>query len=333
MLVLDGQKASLHSPLYIQYNRDRCFARPTGACLRTQVSGWVDCLPTTSSAFTGLRVHIIDGTQDCGNRYTTSPHLLLGKASLLCSYALVVCLFVFLIETQDAGLRRSSGRYRSCQIPSETVMMFRSTGTRSLLKSISRHLSAKTSYSAASLKFRNVALLGQLNNNTRPRVPPLFRPTTLSLLYATKPSEPLDRIDREAEKRYAQKKLESHPESVSTQSSVRHVLEGSGQKDKDDEMLGSIKDDIKSIKDTFGLKDVPRESLLLGIAGVLPYAVTSLGTVFLAYDLNHTNSTGQELLFSPETAHYLMDMMLPIQIGYGAVVSSQSTLLNLQWSK
>lgn len=210
--------------------------------------------------------------------------------------------------------------------------MLRSTGTRSLLKCYSRPLSARTSYSATSLKSRSLVPLRQLNNR-RPQVASsLSRSTISSLLYATKSSTPVDKIDRESEKIYAQQKLESHPESVSTQSSVRHVLEGSKKEHKEDEMMGSLKDDIKTMKDTFGLKDVPREPLLLGIAGVLPYAVTSLGTVFLAYDLNHTNSTGIELFFSRETAQYLLDMMLPIQIGYGAVVSSQITLLSLLWS-
>ena len=105
------------------------------------------------------------------------------------------------------------------------------------------------------------------------------------------------------------------------QSSVRRSFEGSGKKEPDDQMLGSIMDDLKTIKDTFGLADVPKEPLYLGIAGVLPYAVTSISTVFLAYDINHANSTGKELLFAPETAQYLLDMMVPIQIGYGAVVS------------
>jgi hypothetical protein len=143
------------------------------------------------------------------------------------------------------------------------------------------------------------------------------------LLYATKPPiEIVDKIDREAERRYAQQKLEPHPEEVSTQSSVRRAFEGSGKKERDEEMMSSIKDDLKIIKDTFGLTDVPKEPLYLGLAGVLPYAVTSMSTFFLAYDINHADSTGKELLFAPETAHYLLDMMLPIQIGYGAVVSS-----------
>lgn len=212
--------------------------------------------------------------------------------------------------------------------------MLRSTATRSLLKSISRPQLTRSSYTAASVKFRNSTPLRQLSQK-RPQLPSsLPRPTITSLLYATKPPvEPINKIDREAERRYAQEKLEPHPEEVSTKSSVRPAFEGSGDKKRDDEVLGSIKADIRTVKDTFGLKDVPKEPLYLGIAGVLPYAVTSLSTVYLAYDLNHTNETGKELLFSPETAQHLLDMMLPIQVGYGAVVSSQKfSRVDLPWT-
>lgn len=201
-------------------------------------------------------------------------------------------------------------------------MMLRSTVTRSPLKSISQPQSTRQLYSAASKKFRPAPPLRQLNDK-RPRVPSsLSRPTITSLLYATKPPiEPVNKIDREAEKKYAAQKLESHPEQVSTQSSVRRAFEGSGKTKQEDEMLGSIKDDINSIRDVFGLKEVPREPLYLGIAGVLPYAATSMSTYFLAYDIKHAAATGNQLLISPETAQYLLDMMLPVQIGYGAVVS------------
>lgn len=201
--------------------------------------------------------------------------------------------------------------------------MLRSTATRSLLKGISNPQSARHGYSAASAKFRTAAPLRQLNNK-RPQVPSsLSRPTTTCLLYATKPPiEPVNKIDREAEKKMAEKIIEAHPEQVSTQSSVRRAFEGSGKSKKEnDEMLGSIKDDLNTVKDTFGLKDVPREPMYLGIAGVLPYAVTSMSTFFLAYDIKHAAATGNQLLISPETAQYLLDMMLPVQIGYGAVVS------------
>lgn len=200
--------------------------------------------------------------------------------------------------------------------------MLRSTATRSLLKGISNPQSARHSYSAASAKFRTAVPLRQLNNK-RPQVPSsLSRPTTTCLLYATKPPiEPVNKIDREAEKKTAEKIIQPHPEQVSTQSSVRRAFEGSGKSKENDQMLGSIKDDLKTVKDTFGLKDVPREPMYLGLAGVLPYAATSMSTFFLAYDIKHAAATGNQLLISPETAQYILDMMLPIQIGYGAVVS------------
>ncbi len=88
-------------------------------------------------------------------------------------------------------------------------------------------------------------------------------------------------------------------------------------------MMGAIRSDIETIKETFSLADVPKESLYIGAAGVIPYAATSLSTVFLAWDINHAHATGNGVLFSPETAHQLLEMITPIQIGYGAVVGSQ----------
>ena len=79
--------------------------------------------------------------------------------------------------------------------------------------------------------------------------------------------------------------------------------------------------DLKTIRETFALNEVPKESLYIGAAGVLPYAATSLSTVVLSYDINHAHATGSGYLFSPETAHQLLDWVTPIQIGYGAVVS------------
>jgi hypothetical protein len=76
----------------------------------------------------------------------------------------------------------------------------------------------------------------------------------------------------------------------------------------------------ETIKETFALTEVPRESYYIGLAGVLPYLTTSLSTVYLAFDINHAQATGSGLLFSPETAHHILSIIQPIQIGYGAVV-------------
>lgn len=167
--------------------------------------------------------------------------------------------------------------------------------------------------------------LRQLNNKRPQLLPALSRPTTTSLLYATKPLEPAAKIDKKAEQEYAKKKLEPHPEDVSTQSSVRRSFEGGkGDKHKDEEVMGAIKADIHTIKDTFALTEVPKEPLYFGIAGVLPYAATSLTSLFLAYDINQYHTTGKEILYNPETAHQILETLLPIQIGYGAMVSIQT---------
>ena len=58
------------------------------------------------------------------------------------------------------------------------------------------------------------------------------------------------------------------------------------------------------------------------MAGVIPYLATSLTTVYLAWDINHADLTGQGFLLSGQTAEMLLGFVEPLQIGYGAVVSS-----------
>jgi hypothetical protein len=59
----------------------------------------------------------------------------------------------------------------------------------------------------------------------------------------------------------------------------------------------------------------------MGLAGVVPYAVTSLSTLYLAWDINHFSDSGPGFLVSEQTAELLLHIIEPIQIGYGAVVS------------
>ena len=77
-----------------------------------------------------------------------------------------------------------------------------------------------------------------------------------------------------------------------------------------------------TIKETFALREVPREALYLGLAGVLPYLATSLSTVYLAFDINHVSADGSNFFFSQSTAEALLHIIEPLQIGYGAVVST-----------
>jgi hypothetical protein len=200
--------------------------------------------------------------------------------------------------------------------------MLRSTTTRSLFKSFTKAPVARSSYTAASAKFRNPTPATQLTIRRPQVLYSLARPTT-SAFYATNPNgPPYDKIDTKAEKEVGNQTIKPDPENVHGGSSVRHVFEeGQAPKHQEDDMMAGLKADIKTIKETFTLSDVPKEALFIGGAGILPYAATSLSTVWLSYDINHSHGTGSGIIFSPETAHQLLDFVTPIQIGYGAVVS------------
>ncbi|EON96069.1 putative mitochondrial inner membrane protein 1 protein [Phaeoacremonium minimum UCRPA7] len=145
--------------------------------------------------------------------------------------------------------------------------------------------------------------------------------------YATIP----DKRDVEFEKETAKKKIEARPDEVSTQSSVRHVFEeassaGEGVKKDEQDVLKGVKQDLETVKDTFALKTVPPLSYALGIAGTVPYLVTSIATVYLGWDLNTDWPSQSQLLnhimISPETAQRWLDLLEPIQLSYGAVIIS-----------
>ncbi|TVY53306.1 hypothetical protein LCER1_G007915 [Lachnellula cervina] len=201
--------------------------------------------------------------------------------------------------------------------------MLRTTATRSLVKSFAKVPTSRSSYSAASATFRNASPLRQLSNKRPQVLASLPRPNRGPVLFATtKAGPPYDKIDTKSEEKVAKAVLEPHPEAVSTASSAIPVLERGPKKEDDADMMAGIKSDVKTIKETFSLSEVPRESLYIGAAGVLPYAATSLSTVYLAWDINHAHANGTGVLFSPETAHQLLEWITPIQIGYGAVIIS-----------
>ncbi|KAF7541750.1 hypothetical protein G7Z17_g11886 [Cylindrodendrum hubeiense] len=148
-------------------------------------------------------------------------------------------------------------------------------------------------------------------------------------LFSSKPTDPPPNqsINSEHEKKLAQKTLKSDPSAVSTESSVRHVIEESqSPENKDHDMGAELKHDINVIKDTLSFSSVPRESHILGLAGTLPYMGTSLSTLFLSWDLNKDLPTGNSLydsvLIDHDTARYLLSVIEPIQLGYGAVLIS-----------
>jgi hypothetical protein len=78
------------------------------------------------------------------------------------------------------------------------------------------------------------------------------------------------------------------------------------------------------VQETFALNTVPREAYVLGLAGTIPYFVTSVATLFCAWDLNHASTHGAGVLLSEQSAFELLQFLEPIQVGYGAVVRAIS---------
>ena len=78
--------------------------------------------------------------------------------------------------------------------------------------------------------------------------------------------------------------------------------------------------DQKTIRDTFDLSGVPKQAYYIGLAGVLPYLATSLSTVFCAQEINRAAEVGTGYIFNQETATLLLQVLEPLQVGYGAVV-------------
>ncbi|EGR46946.1 uncharacterized protein TRIREDRAFT_109249 [Trichoderma reesei QM6a] len=128
------------------------------------------------------------------------------------------------------------------------------------------------------------------------------------------------------QKNPAERKLEPRPD-VSATSSVRTLLEPDegGSKDTHN-MNSSLQQDVHLVKDTFRLDTVPRESHILGLTGTLPYLATSLSTVYLAVNLNteipSINKFYNTIFLEHGTAQYLLDLLEPLQLGYGAVIIS-----------
>ncbi|KAI0995540.1 hypothetical protein K3495_g12639 [Podosphaera aphanis] len=116
--------------------------------------------------------------------------------------------------------------------------------------------------------------------------------------------------------------LESSADDISSSISSNGISKKDhGLKMAENSPVEDIKLELKALKETFSLQQIPRDSLYLGAAGVLPYAATSLSTVCLAWNINHPN-VNSAFSLSPETANKLLELITPIQIGYGALIIS-----------
>ncbi|KFY23215.1 hypothetical protein V493_06008 [Pseudogymnoascus sp. VKM F-4281 (FW-2241)] len=205
--------------------------------------------------------------------------------------------------------------------------MIRTTAAaRPISRGLPNVIAARAGYGPA---IRKASVTSQFHSLAAKRpqtvVLPQFRPVLIAQLrYATKTGVPKhDKIDVAAEKKLRDAKLQSNPEAVTSDSSVRHVFESSQApvEEEDNEVLRGVKDDLNTIKDSFALREVPRESYYLGAAGTLPYMATSLATLYLSYGINHV-PYGSSLFFPIETAQHYLAILEPIQIGYGAVILS-----------
>ena len=77
------------------------------------------------------------------------------------------------------------------------------------------------------------------------------------------------------------------------------------------------------------MEDVPKEAFWIGMAGVIPYVATSMSTVYCAWEINHAAATGAGFLLSEHTAELALHVLEPLQIGYGATVSSDKSARRL----
>ncbi|ORY79804.1 hypothetical protein BCR35DRAFT_95701 [Leucosporidium creatinivorum] len=84
--------------------------------------------------------------------------------------------------------------------------------------------------------------------------------------------------------------------------------------------LGSLKSDLDSVKSL--AHEMPRDALMWGGLGLLPYAGTSLATVYLARQASLAVSLGESSGLNSEAAMILLQQVQQLQISYGAVVLS-----------
>jgi len=120
-----------------------------------------------------------------------------------------------------------------------------------------------------------------------------------------------------------QRKLQGNAKEVTTTSTVRDILEFAPRASTsgDPDMLQDIKSDLKTIRETFAMADVPKEVFWFGMAGLAPYVITSFSTLYLAWDINYVHSNHEAAyLIDQQTAGHLLHILEPTQVGYGAII-------------
>nr|OQO19595.1 hypothetical protein B0A51_15891 [Rachicladosporium sp. CCFEE 5018] len=201
--------------------------------------------------------------------------------------------------------------------------MLRSGAPRSVLRTINTN---------AALRATNNPFCKQFASQiwTASRRPQLAQVTTALIATRTasniteKVKSALPDIDIKKEAQIAKDKLRVDPETVSTTSSTHPLMSeiATPEKEEDTDMMAGVKNDLRTIKETFSLDEVPRQAFYLGLAGLVPYVATSLSTVYCAWEINHVHETGTGLLMSDKTAELALHVLEPLQIGYGATIIS-----------
>ncbi|KAF1834361.1 hypothetical protein BDW02DRAFT_550571 [Decorospora gaudefroyi] len=149
-----------------------------------------------------------------------------------------------------------------------------------------------------------------------------LKPAPSAILYRSLASK-VSEGQKQAESRYAKEEIKPTPETVSSTSTTHPIFSevGTETQQKEVDMMAGVKHDVGTIKETFSLSDVPQEAYYMGLAGTLPYLATSCSTVYLAWELNHANA-GYGFMLSEANATYLLHLIEPLQIGYGASILS-----------
>jgi len=136
-------------------------------------------------------------------------------------------------------------------------------------------------------------------------------------------------INLKEEAKKAKEKLTASPETVSVDSSVRHVTSEMSKENHDDaDMMAGIYSDMKTIRETFSLAEVPKEAYWIGMAGVVPYMATSLSTVYAAWEINQAATTGSGLFLNEKSAELMLHIIEPIQVAYGAAIISFTSAIH-----
>ncbi|KAL2350128.1 hypothetical protein BJ546DRAFT_488399 [Cryomyces antarcticus] len=202
--------------------------------------------------------------------------------------------------------------------------MLRTGPSRALLRSLASSAAPSVRATSHSGAVGQLQLTSRLCTLSTKRPQTLAKPLTAAFARLQTTQTQWDKIDKKQEGKVGKEKLEASPELVSSESSTHPIFGevGTEEKEDDTDMMAGVKADLRTIKETFSLDDVPRQAYYIGLAGVLPYLGTSLSTVYCAWEITNSAESGSGFLLSHQTAELALHILEPLQVGYGAVILS-----------